>query len=501
MPRQITMPQQSDTMTEGTLVAWNVKEGDSYSEGDVVAEIETDKATMEMEGPDEPGTIAAILVKEGDQVPVGTVLAIVALAGEDAAEVKGSAGGGASQQKSAGGDESAESGGRAPTATVAPAKEEPAGGQEAYDGGGESRRGGQDRASANGVGGGKPDGSGGVTRTPADADYGGPRQITMDMPAAGSQNGSGQSHQQQGGRVKASPLARRIAENKGIDLGQIQGSGPGGRVVQADVLAFEKQGGQAKPAVEAKPETQQQPIPAAPSAKPAKGAAETIELSKMRRTIAQRLQQSKQQIPHFYETIDIDMEAASAFRERANKSLEKAGVRLSIGDVIAKAVAVALKRHPGLNAHFDAAANTIHRFDSVHLGVAVALDGGLIVPVLRDVDRKGLREVREASKDLIDRARGQKLKSDEMSGATFTVSNLGTMGIREFSAIINPPEVAILAIGGAEPRAVVRDGKIVARSTMSVTLSADHRVVDGADAAAFLSTLKGLLEEPETMLV
>ena len=471
MPRQITMPQQSDTMTEGTLVAWNVKEGDKYAEGDVVAEIETDKATMEMEGPDEPGVIAAILIKEGEAVPVGTVIALVALDGEDAAEVKKSAGG-ASAKKQEGGENLASSG-QAPATTAAP-ESTPAAGREAYANG-ESKNGHK---------------SNGQTRTNADADYGGPATVTMDMPAADS-NGHG------GGRVKASPIARRIAENKGIDLSQLQGSGPGGRIVQQDVLNFKPQSA---------PKPNASGSGSAPKSAPAlltrvaSGQTETVELSKMRATIAKRLQQSKQNLPHFYETVDIELDAAESLRGRLNKQMEKEGVRLSIGDVIAKAVAVALKTHPVLNSTFDG--TTITRHGDVHLGMAVALDDGLIVPVLRNIDQMGFREIRLRSKELVDKARAQKLKGDEMSGATFTVSNLGGFGVREFVAIINPPEVGILAIGAGTKRAVVADdGSIVARTVMSVTLSADHRVVDGADSARFLATLKSMLEEPGMMLI
>ena len=229
------------------------------------------------------------------------------------------------------------------------------------------------------------------------------------------------------------------------------------------------------------------------------GQKEVVPLTKMRLVIAQRLQQSKQNIPHFYETIDIDVEELTKLRERVNKSLEKSGVRLSVGDFVAKAVATALTQHRLLNAHFNG--SEVTQFADVNLGMAVALPNGLIVPVLRSINQMGLDEIRVRSADLVDRARAQKLKQDEMTGATFTVSNLGTYGVREFSAIINPPEVGILAIGGAEKRPVVRNDQIVARMMMTVTLSADHRAVDGAAAAEFLRTLRALLEEPGMMLV
>jgi pyruvate dehydrogenase E2 component (dihydrolipoamide acetyltransferase) len=229
------------------------------------------------------------------------------------------------------------------------------------------------------------------------------------------------------------------------------------------------------------------------------GGKEVIPLTKIRGVIAQRLQASKQNIPHFYETVDIDVEDLSKLRERLNKQLEREKVRLSLGDLVAKGIAQALVENPALNATFNG--TEITRYADVNLGMAVALPDGLIVPVLRGINHMGFREIRLRSADLIDRARTQRLKQDEMTGATFTVSNLGAMGVREFSAIVNPPEVGILAVGAAEKRAVVRGDQIVARTMMTVTLSADHRAVDGAVAAAFLGTLRQLLEEPGLMLV
>jgi pyruvate dehydrogenase E2 component (dihydrolipoamide acetyltransferase) len=309
---------------------------------------------------------------------------------------------------------------------------------------------------------------------------------------------------QNGHRIVASPLARRMAEGMGLDIKGIRGTGPYGRVVQKDVLAAAE-----APAAAPAPAAES----AAPAAKPAAPAAaplptkilsgekQVIPLSKMRTIIAGRLQSSKQNLPHFYTTVDIDIEELSALRERINTQLEKEKVRLSIGDLIAKGVAVALLKHPAVNAHYDEKNNAIIRYRDVNLGMAVALPDGLIVPVLRGINQMGFKEIRQRSAELIDRARAQKLKQDEMTGATFTVSNLGTFGVKEFSAIINPPEVGILAIAAGEKRAVVRDGQIVIRTMMNVTLSADHRAIDGAVAADFLRTLKGLLEEPGMMLV
>jgi pyruvate dehydrogenase E2 component (dihydrolipoamide acetyltransferase) len=449
MASEITMPQLSDTMTEGTLVKWHAKEGDKVKENQKIADVETDKAVMEMECFD-AGTLAVVVVAEGDKVPVGAILAVVAVGNESVAEVKA-----------------------------------------------------------------KYAGIGKQIAKPAEVHHeklaaGAPSMGTtavVDAPAAIGENaGAGGIH-----RVKASPLAKRIARERGVDLSAIEGSGPGGRIVQKDILQRDTE--QPRPLTRgAEPMVATAAVAAGAAAAPAakapaaalpaprvSGSKEVIPMTKIRQVIAQRLQQSKQTIPHFYETIDIDMEAVSDLRERVNAKLEKEKIRISVGDFIAKAVAAALVAHPALNATFNG--TEVTQYADVNLGMAVALPNGLIVPVLRGINNMGVKEIRLRSSDLVDRARGQKLKQDEMSGATFTVSNLGTFGIREFSAIVNPPEVGILAIGASEARAVVREGVIVARQMMTVTLSADHRVVDGATAAEFLRTLKGYLEEPGTMLV
>jgi pyruvate dehydrogenase E2 component (dihydrolipoamide acetyltransferase) len=430
MPAELTMPQLSDTMTEGTLVKWLKKEGDKVKAGEEIAEIETDKATMPMESFDS-GVLAFAALKEGQSVGVGALVGVIATGNEKAEEIKQkyASGAGASAKPAA---KSAESAAEPATAVTTAAPASP----------------------------GKP-----------------AERITPPAPDSN-------------GRVKASPLARKIAADQGVDLAQLTGTGPGGRIVQSDVL-----GAKTAPSPSAIPARRDSGRIDAP----ASGKTQSIPLTTMRATIAKRLQQSKQTIPHFYETIDIDVEAASALRATLNKQLEPEKIRLSIGDFVAKAVAVALLRHPGVNAHFTG--TEIVRHGSVNLGMAVALPEGLIVPVLRGIEQLGLKEIRTRSADLVDRARAQRLKQDEMTGATFTVSNLGTFGIREFSAIINPPEVGILAVAAAEKRAVVRNDSVVARTMMSVTLSADHRAVDGAAAAEFLRTLKSLLEEPATMLL
>src|SRR5262245_3053054 len=437
MPVEITMPQLSDTMSEGTVVKWLKKEGDKVKAGETIAEVETDKATMEMEA-FEGGTLAVIDAKEGSKVKVGGRIAVLAGAGESVDQVK-------KQFASGNGG-----GAKAPAAPAARA----------------------------------PSPSTPQRSAPAAATE------TKAPPAAPKRDDD------QNERVRISPLARRLASERGVDLSNIQGSGPGGRIVQKDIEAA--LGGGAAVQTAEKPKAQAA-RPADLPARIASGQREAIQLTKMRATIAQRLQQSKQQIPHFYESVDIDVDELTKMRARMNQQLEKEDVRLSLGDFIAKGVAVALGRHPALNAHFNG--TEIVRYGDVHLGMAVALPEGLIVPVLRNINQMGLKEIRERSEDLVERARATKLKGDEMTGATFTVSNLGTYGVKEFSAIINPPEVGILAIAAAEKRPVVKGDSVVPRLMMTVTLSADHRAVDGATAAEFLRTLKQLLEEPGMMLV
>src|SRR5687768_4951768 len=479
MPAEITMPQLSDTMTEGTIVKWNKKEGDKVRAGEEIAEVETDKATMPMEA-FESGTIAAILLKEGDKVPVGGLLAVIATGSEKAEEVRAKyAKGSSAPAKSAQQPEKVQARRAEPARATA-------------------------HAATGSVSGGTPvsfeAASVSEIHEPDEVGHGPPRgPPTPSPPLRGHDGGAGGNGHGDGSgrRIKASPLARRIAADKGIDLSQLEGSGPNGRIVQADVLAFTPRPAAKPQAAEAKPLA----VSAVPvlAGRMQSGGKEVIPLTKIRGVIAQRLQASKQNIPHFYETVDIDVEDLSKLRERLNKQLEREKVRLSLGDLVAKGIAQALVENPALNATFNG--TEITRYADVNLGMAVALPDGLIVPVLRGINHMGFREIRLRSADLIERARTQRLKQDEMTGATFTVSNLGAMGVREFSAIVNPPEVGILAVGAAEKRAVVRGDAIVARTMMTVTLSADHRAVDGAVAAAFLATLRQLLEEPGLMLV
>ena len=489
MPAEILMPQQSDTMTEGTVVRWLKKEGDKVSAGEIIAEIETDKATMEMEA-FESGTLAHIAAPEGTKVPVGQAIGYLATKNEKVEDVKKNlAGGGSGGAKSA-------------PKQAAPAREPAMAGASApaAPGAGESRPRKQGApVDTNETGGalGFKDASVGEMHEPeVVVAHGATREDIDTAPVKGEKNNGD-------GRIKVTPLARRIAAENGIDVAQLEGSGPGGRIVKQDVLeAVEKGVGEAAQAPQ-KAEVRSLK-PDAPAQVPvlaqrmSAGAVEVIPLSKIRGVIAKRLQQSKQTIPHFYETVDIDVDELTKLRARLNEQFAAQKIKLSLGDLVAKAIASALVDHPELNVHFNG--TEITRYGDVNLGMAVALPEGLIVPVLRGVNHMGFREIRVRSADLVERARAQKLKQDEMTGATFTVSNLGMFGVREFSAIINPPEVGILAVGGAEKRAVVRNDQIVARTMMTVTLSCDHRAVDGATAAEFLGTLRKLLEEPAMML-
>jgi pyruvate dehydrogenase E2 component (dihydrolipoamide acetyltransferase) len=474
MPSEITMPQLSDTMTEGTLVKWKKKEGEKVGAGEEIAEVETDKATMPMESFD-AGTLAFLAVAEGGKVPVGGLVGVIALAGEKVDEVKKKYAGGGQAKPAAAAPKAAATAGGTSTTISSPTQTAP--NEQTFAGAstGEMHESDEDGHSAS---------RGSKAEVAAAA-------AVVDAPVE-HHAGSG------GGRVFASPLARRIAADKNVDLTQLKGSGPGGRIVQKDVLGYTPGSNGAGQKAGASPA---QPAASSFGTPVTSGQKKVIGMTKMRTAIATALQRSKQNVPHFYETIDIDVEDLSKLRERLNAKLEKEKVRLSIADFITKAVAAALVRHPALNARFDAAKNEITQYGDVNMGLAVSIPDGLIVPVLRGVQNMGLKEIRQRSVDLYDRARAQRLKREEQSEGTFTISSLGSFGVKEFSAIINPPEVGILAVGSAEKRAVVRGDEIVARTMMTVTLSCDHRVVDGATAAEFLQTLKNLLEEPGMLLV
>jgi pyruvate dehydrogenase E2 component (dihydrolipoamide acetyltransferase) len=438
MATKVHMEALSPTMEEGQVVKWHKAEGDAVKSGEILADVETDKATMELTARGD-GVLAKVLAGEGQTVPVGQVIAIIAAKGEDIAALV----------KDAGGN------GKGAAAAEAPAAKAP------------------EKAAAAGT---------------SSATASSPQAAATEAPTGTS---SEADTSREGGRIKASPLARRMAEASGVDLGRVEGSGPGGRVVKRDVEI-------AASAPQAPAVRTGAPAPAWSGS----GAAETYEevkVTQMRKTIAKRLTESLGPIPTFYLTIDVDMERTLAARARVNQLLEGTGDKVSVNDFVLKAVAGALRRHPECNAAWHG--DHIRRFGHVHLGVAVAVEDGLITPVVKHADMKGLAQISREVKEMAGRAREKKLKPEEYTGATFSVSNLGMFGIEEFTAIINPPEAGILAIGRTEERAVVIGGQIVIRPRMKLTMSCDHRVIDGATGAKFLQTLHGMLEEPAAIMV
>ena len=471
----IRMPKMSDTMTEGTLVVWHKKEGDTVKAGDVLAEVETDKATMDLEAYEE-GTLLYVGVKEGSVVAVDEIIAVV---GEKGANFKVLV------------DGSSSSG--APAASPAPA----ANGQPAPA-----------QPAANGASGSETAEQNPQANLPANAatdlSYGGEVGDGVSDPGQASPGGAAESN----GRVKASPLAKRIAEEKGINLTQVHGSGPEGRIVKSDVESFvpgtaPSQPKPATPAPAAQPAAPapaaSQPAPAAPQPSPApvtQGDFEDIPLSQMRKTIARRLGESMFSAPHFYLTMEINMDKAMEFRGTVNGI---SPVKISFNDFVIKACALALKQHPNVNASW--LGDKIRKYKYVNIGVAVAVDEGLLVPVVRNADQKTLSTISGEVKDLAGRAKDKKLQPKDWEGSTFSISNLGMFGIDEFTAIINPPDACILAVGAIKQTVKVEDGELKPTNVMKVTLSCDHRAVDGATGAAFLQTVKELLENPMRMLV
>jgi pyruvate dehydrogenase E2 component (dihydrolipoamide acetyltransferase) len=454
MPTNILMPALSPTMEKGNLAKWLKKEGDTIKSGDILAEIETDKATMEVEAIDE-GVLAKIVVPEGTaDVPVNDVIAVIAGEGEDAKAV-GAAG------------------------ATPPAK--------------------------------KAD-----EKPKAEA----PKQEAKAMPAAASTNGSGQPAPQAaapppqaqtngGARVFASPLARRMAKEGGLDLAAIQGSGPHGRIVERDVKAA-IEGGTAKKAPAAQPGAPAPKLAAAGMSDETvkkmfePGSFEEVPHDGMRKTIARRLTEAKQTIPHFYLTVDCDIDALLKLREQVNASAQKdkdgkPAFKVSVNDMVIKALALALTRTPGSNVTFTENAMLHHKHADI--SVAVAIPGGLITPVIRKADTLTLSGIANAMKDFAKRAKDRKLKPEEYQGGTSAVSNLGMFGIKDFVAVINPPQTSIIAVGMGEKRAVVKNGEIVIGNVMSVTISCDHRAMDGAKGAELIAAFKQLIENPMAMLV
>jgi len=443
---KVVMPKLSEAMETGKIIKWLKKEGDRIQGGDILAEIETDKADVEMEAFG-AGVLRKVLVPAGEKAPVGTLIGVIAEPGDDIAAVLASAPAPAAAGVGAAGSASARNNTRsapsaAPTPSAAPAPAPPL----------------------------RP----AVVSTPA------PAAPAVNAPAVGIPAPTAPTAVATG-RVKASPLAKKIAAQAGVDLRLIRGTGPGGRIIRRDVDAA---------AVT---------VTAVPAAAPTVPAVEYEDrpLSQIRATIAKRLPLSKAPVPHFYVTSEVAMDRAWELREELN-ALE-GQPKVSVNDLVVRACALALLRHPGVNASFQG--ESIRVWHRAHIGIAVALDDGLITPVLRDCQAKSLAQIAVAARDLAERARVRKLRVTELSGATFSISNLGMYDVVEFSAIINPPEGAILAVGSVRRVPVVDDGGLGVGRRMALTLSCDHRAMDGAMGARFLQDVKRLLEEPLRLLV
>jgi len=422
MAEIIYMPKLSDTMTEGVVAEWTKKVGDPVASGEVLAEIETDKATMEFESFYD-GVLLHIGVEKGQNAPVNALLAIIGDAGEDISSIL-------ADQKNVTASE------------VSPANEAPQAVKEEAE----------------------------VVTTPSPVP-----EVKQPVQVATVAMSNGE-------RVFASPLAKKMAEDKGIDLHAVSGTGEGGRIIKRDVDHYIPYEG-----------IQPTQIP------PMHSGTESFfdePVSQMRKTIARRLAESKFTAPHFYLTLDIDMDHAIAARKALNS---QDGVKISFNDMVVKAVAIALKQHPNVNSSW--LGDVIRRNQHVHIGVAVAVDEGLLVPVVRFANEKGLQQIGHEVRDFAQKAKTKKLQPSDWEGNTFTISNLGMFGIEAFTAIVNPPDSCILAVGGIKQVPVVKNGQVVPGNVMKVTLSCDHRVVDGATGAAFLQSVKGYLENPVTMLL
>jgi pyruvate dehydrogenase E2 component (dihydrolipoyllysine-residue acetyltransferase) len=430
MSEELTMPRLSDTMEQGTIGRWLKREGESFHEGDVIAEIETDKATMDFQAY-EDGTVLRILVGDGESAPLGAPIAIIGAEGEEVPD-------------------------DAPAA-----------------------------ASTNG------DGASGPPAAEGEADEPEPQAEDQAPVATATEAAPSNGAPADGGGLRASPIARRMADAGGLDLRTLagKGTGPDGRIVKADVERALAAGTRAGPAAPAAPQ-------AAPSP-PGEGD-EVRELTPMLKAVARRMAESKATVPHFYVSSEIDMTRALELRAELNAALADSGEKVSVNDLIVRASAQALLQHPQAHRSYVDGHHVYHAH--ANIGIAVALDDGLIVPVLRDADTKGVRQLAVEARDLVTRARDGKLRQSEIEGGTFTVSNMGMLDVAAFSAIINPPESTILAVSSTVERAVVRDGAVVPRRIMSVTLSCDHRACSGADGARLLQTVKRHLEAPTLLL-
>jgi pyruvate dehydrogenase E2 component (dihydrolipoamide acetyltransferase) len=463
MITKVIMPKLSDAMETGKVIKWLKKEGEAVKGGDILVEVETDKANVEVEAFGS-GVLRKIVIAEGGQVPVGDLIAVIADPAEDISSVA------ATPAKPA------------PAAPAAPAAAAPAATAPAPR---------PSPATA-------PAAAPSAGPLPAMESYQSVPATTAVVPMAPA---AAASAAPAGGRVKASPLARKIAGQTGVDLRLIQGTGPGGRIIRADVEAARTAPRPvAAPPGAAAATGRPQAVPTRPAfVVPPRPEAEyeDVPMTPMRTAIAKRMPMSKAPVPHFYVTSEVDMDAAWALREQLN-GLD-GQPKVSVTDMVIKAAALALLKNPGVNAQLNGQAIRVHH--RAHIGIAVALEQGLITPVLRDCDVKPLGRIAVESRDLAERARGGKLRAQEMSGATFSISNLGMFDVEEFSAIINPPEGAILAVGSVLQKPVVEDGEIRVGRRMKMTISCDHRVMDGAMGARYLQDLKRLLEEPLRLLV
>ncbi|HEX5849641.1 MAG TPA: dihydrolipoamide acetyltransferase family protein [Rubrobacter sp.] len=451
---EVIMPKMGDAMEEGTLLKWLKSEGDDVAEGDPIAEIETDKVTMELEAED-AGTLAQLIADEGQDIPVGEAIAFIQGEGEDVPE-RSEGGGEAEEEAEQGGEDG---GGAQATATETEAPEEEEGAEE-----------------------------------------------------GGAQEAGGGANGRADGNFRASPIVRRLANENDLDLAKIDGSGPAGRIVERDVRAAMESGTAqrdqdgAQEEVEA-PEEPQQPQAEMQGFQPARMPEPTdepgtqlVEPTRMMQVIGERMTESKQHVPHFYATVEVRMDAAMALRKQLNEQLEDEGIKLSVNDFVMKACAVALRNYPNLNALYTTRGVELH--EKVDMAMAVALDQGLITPVIRDIGSKGLSAISQESKDLASRARDGKLQPDEYQGGTITVSNMGMFGIESFTAIINPPQAAIVAVSSIDRRpSYDENGEIVPGSFMKLTLSADHRIANGRDGALYMAEVKRVIENPVMLMV
>jgi len=458
----VTMPRLSDTMQEGAISRWLKKPGDAVQKGDILAEIETDKANMELEAY-EAGVLEEILVQEGETVPIGQAIAVIGSGSTTGAK------------KQAGQDAN----GQQKQQAVQPQQEQqkqqsPAPAQSSQEATGQGSKGEQD----------DQDGQGGQ------GDRKGRLYISAHEDDATAEE-SGEN-----GLIKASPLARRMAEEHGLDLRKLQGSGPHGRIVRDDIEDFLEQQQNTPTPIAAAPTPQQ--VPAASTQASVPGDTEVTPLTRMQTIVARRLTESKQSIPHFYVSNEVDMTDALVLRQTFNASAGEGGVKVSVNDLVIKACALALETFPEVNSSIKG--DQFLRYKHIHIGMAVDIPAGLVVPVIHDANIKGVRTIAREAKALIEKARANKLAPADLEGGTFSVSNLGMMDVTDFVAVINPPQAAILAIASTRKQFVPIDGQPVIRDLMPMTMSSDHRILYGATVARFLQEVKRLLQNPYTLL-